>query len=270
MAAAWSVVLPVKGGPDAKSRLGAPPDLALSMALDCVGAVVAASATTDVVVVTGDEEVSRSAAALGARVVRQPDDVRGLTGAVATGLADCAPGLPVAVLLADLPCLRPGDLDTGLARVLELLDAGAQGVVVPDAEGSGSVLLAAPHPDAVRHAFGPGSAARHAALGAHRLEDVPARLRRDVDTRQDLTVAIGLGVGPRTARTLRDMQATVLRYDEQTRGGEVVTDDGVRLPMAAGALEGSGLLHLRPGQRVTCTRDDDGCVTAVHVHGISG
>ena len=50
---------------------------------------------------------------------------------------------------------------------------------------------------------------------------------------------------------------------------QVVTDDGVRLAIVPGALDGSGLRHLRPGQRVTCTRTDDG-VDDVHVHGISG
>jgi hypothetical protein len=30
------------------------------------------------------------------------------------------------------------------------------------------------------------------------------------------------------------------------------------------------LLHLRPGQRVTCTRTDGDGVTDVHVHGITG
>ena len=86
-----------------------------------------------------------------------------------TGLAACAPGRRAAVLLADLPSLRPQDLDATLRAVGALLDAApdARQVVVPDAEGTGTVLLAARRPDEIRHAFGTGSAARHeAARGA--------------------------------------------------------------------------------------------------------
>jgi len=268
--AGWSVVLPVKGGPGAKSRLAARPGLALAMAGDCIAAVTATPGVADVVVVTADDEAARVAAGLGARVVDQPGSARGLAGAIATGLAACAADAPVAVLLADLPSLRPVDLGTALGAVAALLREGRPAVVVPDAEGTGSVLLAAGRPADVRHAFGAGSADRHQDRGAHRLEYVPARLRRDVDTRADLVAALELGVGPRTARTLRDVQATVLRYDPGTRGGEVVTDDGVRLAMAPGALDGSGLRHLRAGQRVTCSRTDEGTVTGVHLHGIRG
>ena len=46
------------------------------------------------------------------------------------------------------------------------------------------------------------------------------------------------------------MQATVSRFDDTTRGGAVLLDDGVELPFAADALRGSGLRLLRPGQRV--------------------
>ena len=44
----------------------------------------------------------------------------------------------------------------------------------------------------------------------------------------------------------------MLSWDAGSRSGEVVTDAGISLPMAPGALDGSGLRHLRPGQRVTC------------------
>lgn len=46
------------------------------------------------------------------------------------------------------------------------------------------------------------------------------------------------------------MQATVSRFDDVTRGGAVLLDDGIELPFAADALQGSGLRFLRPGQRV--------------------
>ena len=46
------------------------------------------------------------------------------------------------------------------------------------------------------------------------------------------------------------MQATISVFDPATRTGELLLDDGVRLPFAAAAMEGNELLHLRPGQRV--------------------
>jgi 2-phospho-L-lactate guanylyltransferase len=49
------------------------------------------------------------------------------------------------------------------------------------------------------------------------------------------------------------MQATVSRYDDATRGGAVLLDDGLELPFAADALSGTGLRLLRPGQRVRIT-----------------
>jgi cold shock CspA family protein len=64
------------------------------------------------------------------------------------------------------------------------------------------------------------------------------------------------------------MQATVLRFDAATRTGEVVTDEGVRLTMTPDALDGSGLRHLRPGQRVTCAATGDDRVSGVRLHGI--
>lgn len=261
----WDVVLPVKGGSAAKSRLGAPVDLALAMSLDCVEAVVGAAPVSRALVVTGDARVALDATALGAHVVRQPPP-GGLRDAVDRGLRAARPG-PVAVLLADLPSLRPDDLARTLDAAAALLASGAPQVVVPDAQGEGTVLLAAASAGQVRHSFGAGSAQRHRDLGAVDL-DAPPRLRRDVDTRDDLALAAALGVGSRTARTLRDMQATVLRYDAATRTGEVVTDDGVRLTMAPDALDGSGLRHLRPGQRVSCVAAGDGSVGGVHLRGI--
>ena len=45
------------------------------------------------------------------------------------------------------------------------------------------------------------------------------------------------------------MQATVATYDPTSRSGDVVTDDGLRLRFAAGALA-EHIRHLRIGQRV--------------------
>jgi cold shock CspA family protein len=46
------------------------------------------------------------------------------------------------------------------------------------------------------------------------------------------------------------MQATVSRFDDVTREGAVLLDDGLELPFSGRALQGTGLRLLRPGQRV--------------------
>lgn len=196
----WTVVLPVKGGPGAKSRLGHPArsDLAGAVALDTVAAVLACSQVSRVIVVTADVQVAAAHATLGARVVHDPGG--GLAGALAAGAA-AAPASRCALLLADLPSLRPEDVAVVLDACERLLGAGARQVTVPDADGTGTVLLAAGSASALRPRFGPGSAAAHAA-DAVVLPGAPVRLRRDVDTAEHLGDAVRLGVGPRTTAVL--------------------------------------------------------------------
>jgi len=50
----------------------------------------------------------------------------------------------------------------------------------------------------------------------------------------------------------------VLRFDSSDGSGACVRDDGVEIDVMPGALAGSGLRYLRPGQRVTVTTVDDG------------
>lgn len=203
--ATWRLVLPVKGGDAAKSRL-APSGpgrtaLALAIGLDTVDSALACPAVAEVVVVSADEDVLRPAEALGARAVAERTPGAGLLAAVADGL-DAAGRGPCAVLLADLPSLRPGDLTAALDACAAALGGGASSVVVPDAEGTGSVLLAGTDRVALLPAFGPSSAVAHVRAGAARLDlDLP-RLRRDVDTPAELRAAEALGVGPRTRAVL--------------------------------------------------------------------
>ena len=101
------------------------------------------------------------------------------------------PDAAVAVLLADVPALRGADLTPALAAAGQHPSA-----VVPDLDGTGTVLLTAGPHTALRHAFGPGSAARHRDLGAVVLDlDLP-RLRRDVDTARTCARPRGSASGP--------------------------------------------------------------------------
>ncbi len=202
----WHLVLPVKGGPSAKSRLvGAPVDrrlLASAFALDCVASAVATPGVTTVVVVCDDPRMAEDVAALGGRAVAESRPGAGLLDAIRDGVASLPPGAPAAVLLADVPAVRPEDLRRCLAAAELALEAGSRQAFVPDAEGTGTVLLAAARSDRLAPRFGPASARAHAADGAARLDlDLP-RLRRDVDSWQALQHAATLGLGPRTAAVL--------------------------------------------------------------------
>ena len=263
----WDLVVPVKGGPSAKSRL-AQPALGLAMAADCVGACLASPLVGRVRVVCGSPETATALLPLtgstgsALQLILQPAGRPGLAGAVQRGLDACTG--PTAVLLADLPAMRPEDLTAALAALAPTPTPS----FIPDREGSGTVLLGGPDP-LLPHHFGVGSAQAHAQAGARRRDlDLP-HLRTDVDTPADLLAALDLGVGEHTRARVGSVQATVLSFDPTTHAGEVVLDDGAALPMDATALVGSGLRLLRPGQRVTIalTPEKDR-VIAVRILGI--
>lgn len=56
------------------------------------------------------------------------------------------------------------------------------------------------------------------------------------------------------------MQATVRFFDERTRTGEVLLDDGSAVPFPARAFDASGLRLLRVGQRVRLRLDEAGAI----------
>lgn len=259
----WHLVVPLKPLARAKSRLGASagdavrPGLALAFAQDTVCAALACAAVRSVLVVTDDPVAARELSWLGASVV--PDvPGRGLNAALSYGADVVRAGAPdgrapVAALGADLPALRPSEL----GRVLAVAGANPRAFVA-DAAGVGTTLLAALSGSSLGPAFGGASRTRHRASGAVELDLAGvATVRRDVDTLDDLRVALELGVGPYTAeragpgaRTLPAMQATSYTYDPATRSGSVLLDDGTPLEFDAAAFDAGGLRLLRPGQRV--------------------
>ncbi|MER7280967.1 2-phospho-L-lactate guanylyltransferase [Dactylosporangium sp. NPDC000244] len=107
-------------------------------------------------------------------------------------------GLGVVALTADLPAMRPDDLEAALVAAAR---AGRR-AFVPDLEGTGTVLLAAPAGEALAPQFGPGSAVAHLRSGAIRLDGAWPSLRRDVDTAADLDAASRLGLGAHTGQVL--------------------------------------------------------------------
>ncbi|GHF12322.1 2-phospho-L-lactate guanylyltransferase [Streptomyces morookaense] len=201
----WTLVVPVKSLTLAKSRLGAAgpghpprPALALAFALDTVEAALACPAVRGVAVVTDDPLAGAGAAALGARVLPEPPGGGGLNAALAHGARSVREQLPdgaVATLNADLPALRPMELERVLGRAAEFPRA-----FLADAAGIGTTLLAAAPGMELAPAFEGRSRARHLASGAREiLLDGVDSVRRDVDTEADLRAVLALGTGPRTA-----------------------------------------------------------------------
>jgi 2-phospho-L-lactate/phosphoenolpyruvate guanylyltransferase len=198
----WRIVVPVKDSVWAKSRLHPPPgirraDLAHAFALDTVAAVARAVPPAHLHVVTADRATASFAAGLGARVVEDPGG--GLNSAIRAGLENVSATSgdgPVGVLLGDLPTVTPA----ALSRALQACGRH-QTAFVPDAEGTGTVLLTARTLADLVPAFGAGSAAAHARHSTRLDLDLPL-LRSDVDDDVALGRAVALGVGARTAAVL--------------------------------------------------------------------
>lgn len=222
-------MVPVKPLPVAKTRLRGAADggvgaltahtrLALALAMDTVAAATAARRVRDVVVISSDPAVAMELGALGARVVADPS--KGLNGALRHGarlLRERDPDGAVGALQADLPALRPDELDAALDAGVALFGAGADRCFCADEPGQGTTLLVAAPGTELGPRFGRGSAAAHTELGAVALDGNWPGLRRDVDTSDDLERAAELGVGPRTSAILE-------------RGGERQPDADPRCP----------------------------------------
>ncbi len=218
------LVVPVKPLPVAKTRLRGAADggvgaltahtrLALALAMDTVTAARAARRVDAVVVISSDPAVAMEMGALGAEVV--PDPSRGLNGALRLGaqvVRERLPGSMVGALQADLPALRPDQVDAAVLAARALFDDGVARAFVADEPGEGTTLLLAAPGAELQPRFGRGSAAKHAGHGAVPLTGRWPGLRRDVDTSDDLAQAAELGVGPRTR--------AVLVARETSRNGE--------------------------------------------------
>jgi len=195
----WTVVIPVKALPGAKSRLlAATADRAAHHRLvqaireDTLAAARAASDVARVVLVA-DRPGALSGA--GVSIVQSAPGLNPALREAAGYAAARWPADGVAALVGDLPALRPEELTAALRAA-----AAHQRSYVADADATGTTLLAALPGHPLRPRFGAGSAARHA-VDAVALCAGPG-LRRDVDTAADLRSAASAGLGPATSAAL--------------------------------------------------------------------
>jgi 2-phospho-L-lactate guanylyltransferase len=209
-----TAILPVKRFAGAKRRLATGLDderrraVVAAMLEDVLEAIAEARSIERTIVVSGDPEAQRLAAAAGAEVVPDPAD-EGHVEAALAGIARAeAEGAGCVVLLpGDCPLLDPRELDRLLTGVPAHYVA-----IVPDRHGEGTNALVLSPPGAIRPAFGEGSRARHET--AAREAGVPfaieelGSLALDLDTPADLIALTrelagpGRGSAKRTARAL--------------------------------------------------------------------
>lgn len=200
----WHVVVPVKGGRTAKSRLRRQIDdeaLVAAIIHDTLDVVARVVTPARLLVVTSDPDESAHARALGAMVVADPGhglNEACLAGVRAVRARHSGDVVPVAVLLGDHPALT----DHELSAVLDE-GSGHTTFFVADADGEGTALVGSTVPGEPDLAFGPASAARHSSLGHVPLDIAVPGLRHDVDDEVALRhAAAHLTLGPRTLSAL--------------------------------------------------------------------
>ena len=200
----YAVLVPVKRPAFAKSRLAPLGDearraLVVAFALDTVAAALECAAVSGVLAVTDDHLLAAGLADVGAFVIPDAvtDDLNGSLRQAALEAQRRWPDSAVAALCADLPALRPVELE----RALRSAPTDRMSFVT-DADGAGTTTVLAPSSDLFDPRFGPESRKAHLEAGAAEIDpdDVPT-LRHDVDTPADLAAALVLGVGGRTAVT---------------------------------------------------------------------
>lgn len=203
----WSVLVPFKGAPGAKSRLAqdglddaSRAALAEAFLSDVVAALLETALVSSVTIVSPRDSVLPH---VGDRVtlLTEPAEVAELNGAIAWGLDQLeGQAESCAVVTGDLPFLTSAEL----GQVLEQARTHPWSMV-PDAEGTGTAMLLLRDPRDFTPAFGEGSRFAHEALGFTALH-VPATsgCRRDVDTLEQLLGA-NATLGRATGAVMRSL-----------------------------------------------------------------
>jgi 2-phospho-L-lactate guanylyltransferase len=203
MTSSYVVLLPVKPPARGKSRLDVDPDrrraLAAAFALDTARACLAAERATTVLAVTDDARFADDLRVVGCATI--PD---GVTDDLNESLRQAAaeahrrwPEARPAAVCADLPSLRPADLDQALAAA----DVLPTPSFVADGDGVGTTLYTAALADFAPR-FGTASRRAHLEAGAREIEGALLSLRRDVDDARGLAAAEELGLGAHTRLAL--------------------------------------------------------------------
>ena len=204
MSHTFALLVPVKTLTLAKSRLrtaqrDARAPLMRAFALDAIAAALHSLSVAQVYVVTEEPGFEVDGAI---RLLDKGDgDLNRALQHASLQARLLDPTLGIAAMCADLPCLRPDDLDGALAAGM------SPRWFVADASGSGTTLLAAGPGVDLDPRFGAGSARRHEESGATPVRGGLRTLRMDVDTEADLDAAVQIGLGLNTTKALASGRA---------------------------------------------------------------
>lgn len=200
------LIIAVKRLAAAKTRLApllsaqAREQVVLAMLIDTIAAALAAPAVGSVTVVTPDPVVARAVTDLGAAALTDPTPSghpNPLNNAIAVAEAAVRHNVTnIAVLQGDLPAIRTPEL----TEAIEAARAHARSFIADRHRTGTAALFAFGTPLDPR--FGADSARRHADSGAIELTAPWPGLRCDIDTPDDLSAALRLGVGPATTATV--------------------------------------------------------------------
>jgi 2-phospho-L-lactate guanylyltransferase len=190
----WTIIVPLKSLPTAKSRL-APVSADPQSHADLVEAIradtLAVAAAVGRVLLVLDQPAPTTTQLDWPVVVQVGAGLNAAVREAAQFARIHWPDDAIAALVGDLPALRATELEATLAAAV----THPRGFV-SDAAATGTTLLTALPGVSLEPEFGLDSATRHARI-AHSLPAGPG-LRLDVDTDADLEQARLLGVGPAT------------------------------------------------------------------------
>ena len=211
-------VVPVRGLPAGKARLARLLTVAQrnrlvrAMLDDVVRALQGAAVVDRVTIVSRDAAARREAERLGVSFVQQPAQRAGLNAALSFAQARLAASEALLIVPADVPLIRPSDIEALVTAAQEspaVAPAGVPAVALAPAEDGGTNGLCLRPPSVIAPAFGPNSAARHQrAAGEAGARFTLLRSERwalDVDWPEDLArlVALAGGAELETVRCLR-------------------------------------------------------------------
>lgn len=200
----WCALVPQKSLSAAKGRIRLPYEQRRAVATAMLRDTVAALKRTpcvDEVIVLWDDDADRLVLP---DVEWLPVGGLGLNASLERGAAvarACLPGLGLVVVPGDLPALDPSELALALEQASRFCRA-----YLTDAAGTGTTILTATEASTLLPAYGVGSAAQHAALGACSLGEIGVEtVRTDVDDLNSLAVALAMGCGRHTRNVCADL-----------------------------------------------------------------
>ena len=192
----WRIVIPVRKLGAGKTRTGLDSsdrrDLSLAMLRDVMAAVKATRGVGERVICTSDTSLLDALPRDNFWLTTGSEGLNTDLEEALTDISDPRRGAPTAVVVADLPCLTPSDLQ---AVLVEAERGSAAFVASVD---GGTTVLANSDSRRLSPSFGESSAVKHRRWNKDVSSAVGVGCRLDVDTLEALAWGQRIGLGPST------------------------------------------------------------------------